>query len=171
MAWIALEGMRFHAFHGVYEAEKILGTEYLVDVYVQAQVTAAAKSDKLEKTINYETIYQICRLEMDKPRDLIEAVVGSIIERMKHQFAEMEALRVRLRKMNPPLGGPVEMAWVMEEQNYMKECPRCKSRFIVYDDEAYWASYNNLYDATRENLNKQYGNKPLCPTCMKIYVG
>ena len=51
MAWISLEGMRFHAFHGVYDAEKQLGTEFIVDVFVKMPL---AQGDNLEATINCE---------------------------------------------------------------------------------------------------------------------
>ena len=95
MAYIALEGMRFHSFHGVYEAERILGTTYIVDVYVQtAQNNMAAATDDLSNALNYETVYMVCRSEMEKPRNLIEAVVSSILKRMKHQFATIRKSRV-----------------------------------------------------------------------------
>ncbi|MBK7935739.1 MAG: dihydroneopterin aldolase [Lewinellaceae bacterium] len=93
MALISLEGMRFHAYHGVYDAEKTLGNEYVVDIVVNTNTDKAAKDDKVELTMNYETIYQICRLEMETPRKLIETVAAGIVKRMKFQFSEMQALR------------------------------------------------------------------------------
>ncbi|MEZ4917972.1 MAG: dihydroneopterin aldolase [Saprospiraceae bacterium] len=171
MAWIALEGMRFHAFHGVYEAESVLGTEYLVDVYVRTKTADAAGADDLSKTINYESIYHICAIEMEKPRKLIETVLASIVTKMKHQFEGMEALRVRLRKLNPPLGGRVDTAWVMEELDFMKQCPRCNQRYIMYDEGTCWDKYPNLHPASRETLMRQYGGKCLCDACLKTYVG
>lgn len=171
MGWIALEGMRFHAFHGVYEAEKILGTEYLLDVYVRTRNEAAGLTDQLEQTINYETVYQICRLEMESPKSLIETVLAGIMRRMKHQFSNMEFLRVRVRKMYPPLGGRVDSAWVMEEQEFLQECPRCKSRFISYDGQDCWARWPNLHQATREMLGRQFGPRCLCDMCLKFYAG
>ena len=73
MARISLEGMRFHAFHGVYPEEAILGTDYLVNVSVETSISEAAKTDDLAKTVNYETIYQAVKLEMEERHDLIEA--------------------------------------------------------------------------------------------------
>ena len=66
MAQIALEGMRFHAFHGVHEAEQIIGSEFVVDIFVRASIAKAGATDNVALTINYETIYQLCRLEMEK---------------------------------------------------------------------------------------------------------
>jgi 7,8-dihydroneopterin aldolase/epimerase/oxygenase len=171
MALIALEGMRFHAYHGVYEAEQTLGNEYVIDVYVRAGTDRAAKEDKVEHTINYETIHQICRLEMESPKKLIETVLAGIFNRMKHQFSDMQALRVRVRKLNPPLGGRVDSAWVESEEEYIKECPRCKRRFIGYTNDDCWERAPNLHPATKETLMGQFGKRCLCAECLMFYAG
>jgi 7,8-dihydroneopterin aldolase/epimerase/oxygenase len=172
MALIALEGMHFHAYHGVYEAEQTLGNEYIVDVYVKAKTDKASKEDKVEHTINYETIFHLCRLEMETPKKLIESVLRGIFDRMKHQFADMQALKVRVRKLNPPLGGQVDSAWVEDLEEYEKECPRCKkNKFISYTDGDCWERVPQLHPATKETLLAQFGKKCLCPECLNFYAG
>lgn len=171
MAWIALEGMRFHAFHGVYEAEQTLGTEFIVDVFVKTQTGKAAKADDLALTINYETVYLICKMEMEKHHKLIETVLDAIIEKMKFQFSEMQGLRVRVRKLNPPLGGRVDAAWIEEELDFMSECPKCKKKFIAYKSDDCWEKVPNVFSATREKLTQLYGGKCLCVDCLKQYAG
>jgi len=171
MALISLEGMRFHAFHGVYEAEKTLGTEYIVDIVVNINTEKAVKDDNVELTINYETVYQICRMEMEQPRNLVETVVAGIVKRMKFQFTQMQAIRVRVKKLNPPIGGRVESAWVQEEQDFVRDCPRCKKKFINYDADDCWQRFPNLHPATKETLERQFGKNCLCDNCLKFYVG
>lgn len=171
MAIIALEGMKFHAFHGVYEAEKKTGADYLVDVYVQTVLATAAATDKVENTVNYESIFQICKAEMSQPRQLLESVVNAIFQRMKNQFPDMMALKVRVRKLNPPLGGQVSAAWVEEDQMFMQQCPRCNKSFINYNPDDCWARFPNLHPATKETLLRQYGGKCLCDACLKFYAG
>ena len=171
MAVIALEGMKFFAYHGVYEAEKRTGTEYTVDVFVQTAIGAAAKTDNVETTLNYETVFMICRIEMETPRNLIETVLHSIIQRMKNQFPQMMALKVRVRKLHPPLGGRVDAAWVEEEEVYLQNCPRCNKGFINYYPDACWGRFPNLHPATKETLLKQFGGKCLCDDCLKFYAG
>ncbi|MEO6758394.1 MAG: dihydroneopterin aldolase [Saprospiraceae bacterium] len=171
MAQIALEGMRFHAFHGVHEAEQVLGSEFIVDVFVRAGILKGALADNLALTINYETIYQLCRLEMEQPKSLLEAVVMAIIERMKAQFADMHGLRVRVRKLNPPLGGQVAESWVEEELDFVKDCPRCTRNFVLYETGDCWNHFPNLHPATRESLLREYRGKCLCPECLKFYAG
>jgi dihydroneopterin aldolase len=172
MAWIALEGMRFHAFHGVYEAEQQIGTEYVVDIYVKSGIAKAAATDAVEQTINYEMIYRICQIEMETPRKLIETVLAAIAARMKHQFGAMQALRIRVRKLQPPLGGRVAEAWVEEDADFVASCPRCKSKLICYSDDSCWCkAEERLHPATKETLLRQFGSTCLCQNCLKLYAG
>lgn len=171
MAWIALEGMRFFAYHGVYDAEQVLGGEYVLDVYIKTGISLAAGTDALENAVNYETVHQICKLEMSKPRKLIEKVLQEIVNQLKHQFGAMQALRVRVRKLNPPLGGRVASAVVEEEYDFYQECPRCKSMFINYEPDDCWKRHPNAHPATRETLERQFGKKCLCDNCLKLYAG
>jgi dihydroneopterin aldolase len=171
MAIIALEGMKFYAYHGVYDAEQKIGTEYMVDVYVGTVIAPTAETDDLEKTINYESVFQICKMEMSKPKKLLETVVTEIFKRMKGQFSNMMALKVRVRKLNPPLGGPVAAAWVEEDQMFMQTCPRCNKQFINYDPGDCWKRFPNLHPATKETLQRQYPDKCLCDECLKFYAG
>lgn len=171
MAIIALEGMKFHAHHGVYEAEQKIGADYMVDVYVNTIIIPAGATDALEATINYESVFQICKMEMQKPRKLLETVVRAIFDRMKGQFPNMMALRVRVRKLHPPLGGPVAAAWVEDDQMFMQNCPRCNKAFINYDPDDCWKRFPNLHPATKETLQRQYPKKCLCDECLKFYAG
>ena len=105
MAIISLEGMRFRAHHGFYEEEQILGGDYIVDVVVSTNATKAAIDDDLEKTINYETIYLICEVEMKRNAKLLENVAERISLGIRHQFKNIKDMSVRVKKLNPPLGG------------------------------------------------------------------
>jgi 7,8-dihydroneopterin aldolase/epimerase/oxygenase len=116
MAIIALEGIRIYARHGYYEEEAVLGTEFVLDIYVEAEIQPAAGEDALARTVNYETIYLLCQSEMKKTSRLIETVAQRIADRITGHFDGVLGVRVRLRKMNPPLGGSVGCAYVEVEQ-------------------------------------------------------
>jgi 7,8-dihydroneopterin aldolase/epimerase/oxygenase len=172
MATISLEGMKFHAYHGVYEAEKILGTDYLVDVSVKTSIKDAAKTDDVEKTINYETIYQICDQEMLTSRNLIETVVKNIINKMKYQFPNMDSIHVIVRKLNPPLGGRVYASVVEDKEDFNSTCPNCKKDFICYKEkDLCWCKDAKIHPATLENLKRQFNNKCLCSKCLTFFGG
>lgn len=112
MTKIALEGMHFYAYHGFYEEERKTGNHFIVDVDVVAQANRGAMTDDLTGTINYETIYTICRIEMRKPSQLLEHVAQRILNKINHQFSFAQRIRVRISKQQPPLGGPVKRAYV-----------------------------------------------------------
>ncbi|MFN0176973.1 MAG: dihydroneopterin aldolase [Saprospiraceae bacterium] len=189
MALVVLEGMRFHAFHGVYPEEQLLGAEYVVNVEVQTGIALAAKTDSIEQaTVNYETVFQICMAEMAQPRKLLETVVTKIIQRMKRQFPQMKGIKVQVRKLNPaigakmralenpekypPISGRTEAAWVQDEGNFVSVCPRCKTPFLCYADDTCWCKeLNNVHPATLETLKRQFGTTCLCKDCLKLYAG
>lgn len=124
MAIIALEGMRFYANHGYYEEERILGNEFILDVFVNANTMLAAVADELytppvgdgkvrPTTVNYETIFLICQAEMRKPAKLLETVVERIAGRIMEHFENAEGVIVRVKKLHPPLAGRVDCSWVL----------------------------------------------------------
>lgn len=171
MGWIALEGMRFFAYHGVHPAEQVLGTDFEVDVLINFKTKLAAEKDDVEKTINYETVYQIVRLEMETPSKLLETVAQRIIQKLKYQFQNMDGLKVYLRKYNPPLGAAVRYSGISEEEDYLKECPRCaKNKLTCYGDETCWCRNLQVHPATKEAVKQQY-KRCICPECLKFFAG
>ena len=111
MAVIALEDVHFYAYHGFYEEEQIIGNEFVLDIYVETRIGAAAEEDDLYQTVNYETIYLLCLAEMRKPAMLIETVAQHIVDRIENHFDELvKGVKLKLRKLNPPLGGRVGCA-------------------------------------------------------------
>jgi 7,8-dihydroneopterin aldolase/epimerase/oxygenase len=102
---IALEGLEFHAFHGVYPHERESGNFFEVDVAVETDFTLAARRDELEGTVNYETLFQIVKEEMDKPSHLLETVVEKIVNRVFTELPAVTAVELKISKLNPPIGG------------------------------------------------------------------
>lgn len=102
---VALEGMEFFAFHGFYDEEQKIGNKYGVDLRVYVDLTAAAASDSLPRTINYEQLYAIVLGEMRLPARLLEHLGQRILDRVMTQFAYLGAAEVSVSKFNPPLGG------------------------------------------------------------------
>jgi 7,8-dihydroneopterin aldolase/epimerase/oxygenase len=172
MARIALEGMKFFAFHGFYPEETILGTDYLVDVSVETGIAAAAKTDDLAKTVNYETIYQAVKMEMETRHDLLETVVENITQRLKFQFQNLAVISVSVKKLNPPLGGRVAASSVADAKTFATGCPRCKRPMICYGDETCWCQNTpkTIWPVTQANVKLQY-KSCLCPTCLDFFAG
>lgn len=112
MALIALEGIKMFANHGFHPEESIVGNEYCIDVYIEADIEKAVKADDLFSTVNYETVYLICDSEMKKTRKLIETVAAGITSRIVSQFQGIQGTKVRIKKLHPPIDGRIDSAYV-----------------------------------------------------------
>lgn len=109
---IALEGLEFHAFHGVYPHERESGNYFTVDIAVEADITKGASLDELGGTVNYETLFQIVKLEMEKPSKLLEYLAEKIIEEVFSKLPTVESIELKIGKQNPPIGGKCRRAVV-----------------------------------------------------------
>jgi len=108
MSKISIENMEFHAFHGCLEHEQQLGNTFIVSVIMDLDTTHAEKSDELEHTLNYQIVYDVVNGQMNIPSKLIEHVGRRILDSIFNGFSQIQALDVKLSKLNPPLGGKVE---------------------------------------------------------------
>lgn len=171
MALIALEGMHFYAYHGVYEEERLIGGEYTVDVTLNVDVTQAAVSDDLQQTVNYETVYLICEAAMRRPSKLIENVAERIALQLKNQFGYIREMSIVIRKKNPPLGGPADWAMVEVDANFQKSCGRCGRPMLCYGDKTCWCIDAPVKQAALESLKLQYGDRCLCKDCLQFFAG
>ena len=114
MVTFGLKGMRFHSFHGYYTEEQSVGNTYELDVLLRTPLKLSNLDDELANTINYESIYRLCKEEMAKPVRLIETVAKSIHDQMM-DLERVNYCKVSIRKMNPLLGGLVDHALVEVE--------------------------------------------------------
>ncbi|NNE29121.1 MAG: dihydroneopterin aldolase [Saprospiraceae bacterium] len=169
MGWIALEDIRFHAYHGFYEEEQKAGNEFVLDTYINVDFEKEASSDKLEETVNYETVYLICQKVMRQKRKLLEKVLDELIRELTFQFDGILQLRVRLRKIRPLPGERVGSAFVEIEKDFRKKCPKCSSTFSCYNSPNCWCSALEIGSSALQNLRTQYQGC-LCPNCLKIHT-
>ena len=112
MASIFIKNMRFHARHGVMRQERTVGAEFVVTVEVMADIQRAFHTDCVDDTINYATIYQIVRKEMDIPSALLEHVAARIANAIFRVFEKAKEVEVEITKINPPMGAQCEGAGV-----------------------------------------------------------
>lgn len=99
---IELKGVKFFAFHGLYEEERRVGGEYIVNLTVKYEA-GDEKVNKIEKTINYENLYEIIKAEMKQTRDLLETIAVSVSEKINKQFSQVKEVEIRIEKKNPPI--------------------------------------------------------------------
>ena len=103
-SFVSLDGLRFHAFHGVLPQERTVGNDYVVDVRAGYDVSKACLSDDVSDTLNYARMFDIVKAEMAEPSQLLERVAWRIGERLMAEFPAIMSLNIRLAKQNPPMG-------------------------------------------------------------------
>ncbi|HMS51855.1 MAG: dihydroneopterin aldolase [Sphingobacteriales bacterium] len=119
MPTIALEKMQFFAHHGVTQAEQDRGNWYWVDVYLQvADISIAAQTDNLQDTINYAEVYDLCKDLIQIPSKLLEPIVQRILSGLGTLSPQPTHARVRVSKLNPPVGGKALRSFVEDERIY-----------------------------------------------------
>lgn len=110
---IIVEGIRLYAYHGCMDEEARVGGNYIVDVTIEADLSEAAKTDDLSKTVDYCEVYEIVKAEMAIRSKLIEPVAQRIINSLKKKFTTLQHAEVKLTKLNPPINGDVEKVSVV----------------------------------------------------------
>ena len=100
---ILLENIKIHAFHGVLPEEKILGTYYILNLTIKADIWKAAETDDLKDTINYAEINNIIHEEMKIPSELLEQVAGRIIDKIRQKFPQIISIKLKITKTKPPM--------------------------------------------------------------------
>ena len=108
MGLIEIEGMHFYAFHGHFETEQIVGNDFIVDLQINTDCNKAALSDNLDDALNYQAVYTLVKKEMAIKSRLLENVAKQILDALYHEFPNIENAKVKVSKMNPPMGGEIE---------------------------------------------------------------
>lgn len=102
---IILDGMVFYGYHGVNPEERIQGQRFVVDLEITADLSGAGRSDDINATINYSSVFKLARQVVEgEPRNLLEAVAETLATEILTRF-KVESVRVRVRKPWAPLKG------------------------------------------------------------------
>ena len=105
---IFLENIKIYAYHGVLPEEKIIGTYYIVNVEVHADLWKAVGTDGLKDTINYAKLNEIIHEQMEIPSELMEHVAGRILKNIKVTFPQISFVKIRITKTSPPMKGEMD---------------------------------------------------------------
>jgi dihydroneopterin aldolase len=101
---IEIAGLVLFARHGVNEAEKKLGQRFVLDIEIELDLAAAAKSDGLSDTVDYGEATAVAEAAFrDKHFYLIEASAAHVAEAVLAHFPRSQAVRVTVRKPSAPV--------------------------------------------------------------------
>lgn len=110
---VKIDNIRVYAHHGCLKEETAIGSEYRVDVSVDADLSIASQSDNLSDTVDYVHMNHIVKQEMETPSKLLEHVGQRIIARIFKEIEIVDSAQIWVSKINPPIGGDVEKVTVV----------------------------------------------------------
>lgn len=103
MITIHLDDLRFFAFHGIHQQEKIAGGDFLVRLTVQYPELSSKHT--LDSTIDYVVLYDIVKRCMELPTELLENVAEDICEKIKSRYSQVTNVEIKITKLRPPIPG------------------------------------------------------------------
>jgi dihydroneopterin aldolase len=109
--------MIFYGNHGVSEAEKQVRRRFEVDCELTLDIARAAAADSLADTVDYGRVYQMIEnIFRNDTYNLVETLAAKIADTLFESF-QLEKMTVRVRKINPPVGGPLDYMEVETERS------------------------------------------------------
>ncbi|MDQ3709752.1 MAG: dihydroneopterin aldolase [Actinomycetota bacterium] len=95
---IEIRGLRVHAHHGVYEAERRDGQTFVIDVTLHRDLMLPSRTDALIDTVDYGALAQRLVTAATETRfDLIEALAGHLAD-LALAAPGVQAAEVRVAK-------------------------------------------------------------------------
>jgi dihydroneopterin aldolase len=107
MERINITGIELFAFHGVNREEREHGQVFLLDIELEADLSAACRSDNLDDTVNYAKVIKTARAAFTgKACDLIEHAAEITARAVLEGFPKTQALTLRVHKPGAPVKTP-----------------------------------------------------------------
>ncbi len=107
-ATVKVENLKIYAFHGCMEEEKVIGSDYVVNICAICSVGKKAFEDEIGGTVDYVDLARIAKREMSVRSKLLEAVVNRIITCCFNEISVLEQISVSVSKLNPPINADVD---------------------------------------------------------------
>ena len=100
---IYLNDVRIYAYHGCLSEEAIIGSDYRVDMWVEANLNMAKKNDSLKDTVDYVFLLSCIKKEMNVRSKLLEVVAERIINSVFSGSSIVKTVCVKISKINHPI--------------------------------------------------------------------
>ena len=102
MLTIQLTNLEFHAYHGLYEEEKRIGGDYIVNVVIQ-RAPLKIPVMHLDETVNYALVYETVKQAMQQPTPLLETLVMTLASEILTKFSQAQEVKIDIKKIHPPI--------------------------------------------------------------------
>ena len=112
---IVLEDIKIYAFHGCMKEETSIGSDYIINLNVKADLKDAAISDQIKDTVNYVDLLKIVNEEMAINSKLLEHVAERIASRILRTMKMVNNVQVKVAKQNPPINGNISAVTIIRK--------------------------------------------------------
>ena len=106
-ATVKVENLKIYAFHGCMDEEKVIGSDYVINMKALCFVGEKVFNDDIAQTVDYVDLARIAKREMAVRSKLLEAVIKRIIDASFKEIDSLEELYVSVSKINPPINADV----------------------------------------------------------------
>ena len=103
MGRITVRDLKLYSYHGCFEEEQKIGSEYKLDIWVEGDFSLAEQTDKLSHAVDYVSISDIASEEMAVSSKLIEHVANRILSRVFLRWKNIDSGGVIIKKTSPPM--------------------------------------------------------------------
>jgi 7,8-dihydroneopterin aldolase/epimerase/oxygenase len=105
---IAIRGLTAYAHHGVYAFERRQGQTFRCDAVLEVDTAPAARSDDLERTVNYAELAQALYTALStEPVDLLETLAQRLAD-VCLGYELVDAVEITVHKPEADLGVPFD---------------------------------------------------------------
>ena len=101
---IFITGLSLHAYHGVMPYEGKVGQTFTIDLALDTDLSAAARSDKVADTVSYDKVVDCASHAFcDRRFRLIEAAAGQVADAVLAAFPRVRQIKVTIHKPHAPI--------------------------------------------------------------------
>ena len=98
---VHLHHLIFNAGHGLYEGESVTGNQFEINLDISFEQEGGVKN--IKDTIDYGKVYQMVKMQMNKPVGLLEALSLQIIDAIHDSDTRIKKIKITIFKNHPPL--------------------------------------------------------------------
>lgn len=120
MKYLFLSNVKVYGSHGAYADEERLGNSFIIDIKLYGDFEKAEKSDNLQDTVDYETVFEIIKEEAAIPARLLEHLAFRMIDRLS-LIPKIHGVVLKIQKNNPPVKGEVGSSGYFMEVDFTKQ--------------------------------------------------
>jgi dihydroneopterin aldolase len=101
---IFISGLSLHAYHGIMPYEGKVGQTFTIDLALDIDLAAAARSDKVADTVSYDKVVAcVTAAFVGQKFRLIEAAAGSVADAVLAAFPRARTVEVTIHKPHAPI--------------------------------------------------------------------